>query len=117
MFEDDYWQVTTSGFSISYTCPIISEYELRKKQVGAPRNSQKILKYLRVLKFNRRWATKVMVPLPRRHTADSTFMKDTRLSIYPRRRRDATKAFVPTRSTSNQNRGESALLLYLKWVL
>jgi len=77
MFEDDYWQVTTSGFSISYTCPIISEYELRKKQVGAPRNSQKILKYLRLLKFNRLWAikVKVMVLLPRRDTADCRFIK------------------------------------------
>jgi hypothetical protein len=48
-----------------------------KKQVGAPRNSQKILKYLRVLKFNRRWAirVKVMVLLPRRDTADCRFIK------------------------------------------
>ena len=32
-----------------------------KKQVGAPINSQGILKYLRLLKFNRLWQRKVMV--------------------------------------------------------
>lgn len=46
-----------------------------KKQVGARRTYQKILKYLRVLKFNRRWARKVMVLLPRRDTADCQFIK------------------------------------------